>query len=100
LFSSARLFSPHSSPQVYVPVFLIYGFLQGGALSWVIPGLDSRFPRNLLTVKCLQASVMIALVSLPLIYLAYHEFMMSRLPLDWLYALLLPAGLGLATNRE
>ena len=100
IFSSAGLFSPPSPPAVYAPVFLLYGFLQGGALSWVIPRLGQRYPQGLLTLKCLQASITIGLVALPMIYLVYHEFLLTRLPIDWLYALLMPAGLALATNRD
>ncbi len=100
VFTSAGLFSPTAGPGVYVPVFIVYGFIQGGALSWVIPRLDARPPGRLLALNALKASLLIGLAALPAIYLVYQETTLGRLPIDWLYALLMPAGIALAQRSR
>jgi hypothetical protein len=100
LFAMAGLFKPTESPGIYVPIFIVYGFLQGGALSWVIPRLGNRLQGRQLALKTLQASIFIGLMAIPAIYLVYQESSLARLPLDWFYALLMPAGLGLAVNHR
>jgi class 3 adenylate cyclase len=99
LFASAGLISPAAGPQVYVPVFLVYGFLQGGALSWVIPRLGAPVSGHLLTVKVFQTSLFIGLVAIPAIFLVYQESSLTRLPIDGLYAVLMPSGMALATRK-
>jgi class 3 adenylate cyclase len=96
VFTSAGLFSPTAGPGVYVPVFIIYGFIQGGALSWVIPRLGVQPPGRQLALNALKATLLIGLAALPAIYLVYQETTLGRLPIDWLYALLMPAGIALA----
>jgi class 3 adenylate cyclase len=99
LFASAGLFSPTAGPGVYIPVFVVYGLLQGGALSWVIPRLGANLSGRMLALKYLQASLFIGVVALPTIFLVYQDSTLARLPIDWLYALLMPAGLALAIHR-
>ncbi len=99
LFASAGLLSPAAGPEVFVPVFLVYGFLQGGALSWVIPRLGVPVSMRLLALRVLQASLFIGLVALPSITLVYQGRSMSRLPIDVIYAILVPGSLALTTNK-
>lgn len=99
LFASTGLLSPVAGPAVYIPVFILYGFLQGGALSWVIPKPGERVRWRRSMIKALQTALFIGLVALPSIYLVYQEKSLPRLPLDWLYAILISSGLALSTRK-
>ncbi|MGE5222255.1 MAG: adenylate/guanylate cyclase domain-containing protein [Omnitrophica WOR_2 bacterium] len=99
VFAAAGLFSPVAGPAVYIPVFLLYGFFQGGALSWVInrPGKPITWGR--MAARILQTTAFIGLVAVPSIYLVYQASSLSRLPIDGLYAILISSGLALATRK-
>jgi class 3 adenylate cyclase len=99
LFASTDLMYPVAGPQMYVPVFVVYGFLQGGALAWVISRPGAAVSGRFLVIKVLLVSLFIGLVATPSIFLVYQERSLSRLPLDWLYAILMCGGLALATRK-
>jgi hypothetical protein len=84
---------------MYVPVFVVYGFLQGGALAWIISRPGAAVSGRFLVIKVLLVSLFIGLVATPSIFLVYQERSISRLPLDWLYAILMCGGLALATRK-
>jgi class 3 adenylate cyclase len=99
LFALSGLLKPTAGPQIYVPVFLVYGYLQGCGLSWVIPRLGERFQRSVLLRKYLKTTLYIGAIAPLFVYLVYHDQTLARLPIDWLYAVLMPAGLSLVNNR-
>jgi hypothetical protein len=99
LFATTGLIGTTTGPAVYILVFFLYGFLQGGALSRVIPKPGEQHSFRRAMIKALQTALFIGVVALPAIYLVYHEKSLSRLPLDWLYAILMSSGLALATRK-
>jgi hypothetical protein len=93
-------FNPAVGPSIYVPIYLLYGFLVGGALSLVIPPIGSFFPTKLRLIRSLWASFVIMLVALPAVYGVYRAGAGSAIILHFMYAILFPLGLGFAFGEE
>ena len=93
-------FSPESEPSLYIPLYLLYGFCFGMALSLVVPqlGVPSRTRRQL--SRSLWASGIIAVLSIPLEVLAYPESYISAISLDLIFALIFPLGIAMVLRSR
>jgi hypothetical protein len=93
-------FSPESEPSLYIPLYLLYGFCFGMALSLVVPqlGVPSRTRRQL--SRSLWASGIIAVLSIPLEVLVYSESYISAISLDLIFALIFPLGIAMVLRSR
>lgn len=96
LLSLFEGFKPTAYASIFVPVYLLYGMLTGGALSQVIPMPGAASSTQSQLIRSIKASGLIALIALPAVYLVYREEMTSAIVLHLLVALFFPLGLALA----
>jgi DNA-binding SARP family transcriptional activator len=103
LFTLIGAYSPSAPPAIYLPVYLLYGLLQGAIATWAIPELDLpelwlRPPRRPL-VRTLLAGLAAAAMTVPYVFLVYPADAASALVPRLINAFLFMAGLGLALGR-
>ena len=96
LLSLFEGFKPVADASIFVPVYLLYGMLTGGALSLVVPKPGAVSSPRVQLMRSMKASGLIALIALPAVYLVYREGMASAIVLHLLVALFFPLGLALA----
>jgi DNA-binding SARP family transcriptional activator len=94
IFSLVGLFRPEAEASVYVPVYLVYGLLIGAVLSMVVPKLGSSSSFRQRLPKVSTAALVIAIITVPYVYLVYLDQAKISLLSRLMYAILLPIGLG------
>lgn len=93
-------FQPVADASIYIPVYILYGFYIGGALSLVVPRLGSAAPLKSQLLKSLWAFLLITIVTFPVIYSVYREKTATDIFVDLIFALIFPAGLGIALHTR
>jgi hypothetical protein len=89
-------FSPDVGPTIYIPLYLLYGFFLGMALSLTVPNLGSISSTRTQLLRSLWASGIIAILSVPLELLVYPVDFVSAISLDLIFALIYPLGIAMA----
>jgi hypothetical protein len=100
LLSLSGGFSPEADPEVYIPLYLLYGFFLGMALSLIVPELGTLSPSRRQLIRSLWASGIIALLSIPLELFVYPVDYVSAISLDLIFALIYPLGIALALRSS
>lgn len=89
-------FQPEAGPEIYVPLYLLYGFSLGIALSFTIPYLGIYSSVRTQLRRSLLATGIIAILSVPIELLVYPEGYISAISLDLIFAVIYPLGIALA----
>jgi DNA-binding SARP family transcriptional activator len=100
LLSISGGFSPEAGPEIYIPLYLLYGFFLGMALSLIVPELGLSSPTRRQIQRSLWASSIIAILSIPLELLVYPVDYVSAISLDLIFAIIFPLGIALALRSR
>lgn len=93
-------FSPEAGPEIYIPLYLVYGFCLGMALSLIVPQLGVPSPTRRQLRRSLWASGIIAILSVPLEFLVYPVEYVAAISLDLIFALIFPLGIAIALRSR
>jgi hypothetical protein len=93
-------FSPSASAGMFIPVYVLYGFLQGLVLTFVIPPLGSPSPPRQQLIRSAVVGVASALLTVPCVLLLYDIQDPFELTTRMIQAFLLPLGMGLALSSH
>ena len=93
-------FKPEVEPGIYIPLYILYGFCIGMALSVTVPRLGSFSTTNTQLRRALLAGGIIFVVSIPLELLVYPVEYVSALSADLLFAIIYPLGIAIALRSS
>lgn len=104
-FSLTGLLDPVAGPEIFIPVYVLYGMILGALLSTVVPELGTRPPARHQLTRALQVAAPLAAATILVTYVGYRQEMIATLPNRLMFAMLLPLGLGLGlaslrSNRQ
>jgi DNA-binding SARP family transcriptional activator len=100
LMSLSGGFKPATEASIYIPVYILYGFYIGVALSLVIPRLGSAVLIKKQLLRSFWAFLLVSIVIFPVIYIVYQEKATVSIFVDLLFALIFPFGLGIALHTR
>ncbi|NIS82284.1 MAG: hypothetical protein GTO14_19230 [Anaerolineales bacterium] len=100
VFAVTGLLEPAASPQVYVPIYILYGTFLGIILTMIIPEIDTPVLRRDQIIRALLVATLIILVAIPTTYVLYSRELLTRVVADFLYALALSLGLGFSLSER
>jgi DNA-binding SARP family transcriptional activator len=98
IFSLTGLLEPSTQPSIYIPVHILYGILIGALISFVIPELGKSFSKGQRIKRMISVGIPIVLLTIPQVFVVYHEYYLSKLPDSIVRALLLPIGIGIGVG--
>jgi DNA-binding SARP family transcriptional activator len=99
LFTAADLPSPRVGPEIYVPVFILYGLTHGAMISMIIPRLGTFPAVKQQYQKYLYVALGSSLIVISYVFLTYPENPGSVLPDRLATGLLMPLGITLALSK-
>lgn len=91
-------FQPEAGPELYIPLYLVYGFCLGIALTFTIPQLGTFSSTPTQIRRSLLATGIIAILSVPIELLVYPVEYISAISLDLIFAVIYPLGIALAVR--
>jgi hypothetical protein len=98
LMSASGGLAPAADAAVYIPVYFFYGLLIGSVLSRIFPIFGKTRLLRQKVIHSLSITVIITIIAAPTVYVIYRERMMTALVLHFLFAVLFPLGLAVATS--
>ncbi|MCJ7568640.1 MAG: hypothetical protein MUO58_13975 [Anaerolineales bacterium] len=90
---------PLASASIYVPIYLLYGFAIGAALSFVVPTIGTLLPSRDAILRSVGAALFLAILAVPTICIVYQGKAFPSIFVDLIFALLFPVGLSFFLNR-
>ena len=99
LLPLAEGFNSTAEAAIFIPVYLVYGLLTGGALTWVIPSSGVHWRTRDRLMRVIYSTGFIAIIALPTVYLVYQDEMVSAIVLHLLVAFFFPLGLAVTMAR-
>jgi hypothetical protein len=91
---------PSASASVYIPVYIVYGLLQGLIATFVIPPLGTLASPRQQLVRSVLAGGASVLVTIPCVYLLYEIEAPHNLYTRLILAFALPFGIGMALSSR
>lgn len=96
VFTQVGAYAPSATPGTYVPVYVLYGLVQGMIASFAMPKLGHAAPARQQLVLSLAVGLAAAAVTVPYVYLVYQDQARISLLSRLLNAFLLVLGMGLS----
>lgn len=93
-------FQPEVEPAIYIPLYLLYGFFLGMALSLTVPQLGSTSSTRKQLRRSILVSGIIVVLSIPLELVVYPVDYVSAISADLLFALIYPLGIAVALRSS